>query len=202
MEKIREFIRKIIQESSTLINEVGESKNEPIQFEFFHPNNNQYQYGFVSDNTEVYYLNFFNQDFNINSIEVFSGEKDENNEPIKTLLSVILSINHSESGFLVNFHHESQESTNRETYKTVLKKNKPLTLMSNIIWLLEDFLAKFPHTNILAFSTEDLRRAGMYTIFLEKQFGRGFKIFKGSMPTNRDVSFIIKRKIIKDEYNN
>jgi hypothetical protein len=153
MEKeLRKVIRKIL-------NEIKIINKQPINYEFFDLGKEK-QYGFQTSNDNVYYLSFLKTKININSKEI--------NNLMKT-----------NEVYAINFHSGEDNPNDSKSHERLTGRNELLEILSNIYWLILDFINNNTDINNLMFSAEP-RRMKAYSNLLNS-LKNDFYVFGSDM---------------------
>ena len=93
----------------------------------------------------------------------------------------------NEEGFkfiAFNFYPEKSNPNNSETFKKIINMNEPLSLVGNILWLLDDYCKNNPNKRCFLFAA-DKKRMKLYSNAFEKL---------------KDNFFIFPQKKYSDDY--
>lgn len=146
MDKVRKEVRKIVSE--ILLREIEIEEMKPEHFEEFKMNG-EFQYGFKTENENIYYLSLKETKIKTNNKEVLNLLKNEINE------------DGTVEFYAANFYEPESNPNSEVAFDVVTNRNEQFKILSNIIWLIKNFSKNHKIKTIL-FSAEP-RRMRLYS---------------------------------------
>lgn len=173
------IIKEVIEEG--LLTEIDIKSEEPKGYEYFDISNDEKQYCFQTKKGNKYRFSLKRSCLNIQNEDIISLYNKKNDKNCYDFL-------------MMNFLDYEDNVNSSDSFERKTKRDEPIQTISNILWLIYDFINRNTNELYFAFSADD-KRMSLYSNLLKK-LSNDFSIFNKYKYDERyqhDLIIIIKK---------